>query len=323
MSTLALHRLYPNASQLVYGCMGLGGGWNNNPISNDDIQQCHRIIDTVLTEKINVFDHADIYTFTKAETVFGNVLAERPELRSHMIIQSKCGIRFEDNTGPKRYDFSQAHITQSVDGILKRLNCDYLDLLLLHRPDPLMDPREIANTLSSLEKSGKVKHFGVSNMHLHQMQFLNHYLEKPLVVNQIEMSLSQLNWLNEGVLAGQHAGADVNFAAGTLEYCQTHDIQLQSWGSLSQGLFTGQDLSAQPHSIQSTANLVAQLASEYQCSKEAIVLAFIQRHPANIQPTIGTTSLDRITACAQAAQITLSREHWYQLFVTARGNELP
>ena len=165
MSAHPLLTHLPNASQIVYGCMGIGGCWNNNPVSQADITQTHQIIDSALDSNINVFDHADIYTFSKAEMAFGKILAERPSLRESIYLQSKCGIRFDDADAPKRYDLSAKWITQSVDGILSRLNTEYLDVLMLHRPDPLTDIHEVAECINGLIASGKINHLGVSNMH--------------------------------------------------------------------------------------------------------------------------------------------------------------
>ena len=323
MKQLAIHQHCSSASQLIFGCMGLGGSWGNDPITDHDIKVAHDAIDAAFDAGINFFDHADIYTMGKAEQVFAKVLNDRPEIRDHIIIQSKCGIRLEDASAPGRYDFSPEYITAAVDGILSRLDVSYIDTLLLHRPDPLMEPWLIAETFDALYASGKVKAFGVSNMHQGQMQYLNHYLSKPLVANQLELSLNHLDWLNEGILAGQSAGSDINFTAGTLEYCQMNNVQVQAWGSLAQGLFSGKSLEGQPPHIHQTAELVEKLAAEYQTSKEAILLAFIMRHPVNIQPIIGTTNPERIRACALATNIKLTREHWYQLFVSARGNRVP
>ena len=320
---------YPLANQLrqhsplVFGCMNLGGGWNNNPLSAADIAEAHLVIDTALEAGIRIFDHADIYTFGKAEQAFGKVLTQRPELRQLMSLQSKCGIRFADSNGPQRYDFSSQWIHQSVDNILSRLQIEQLDILLLHRPDPLMQPEEVAATFAQLIQSGKVKHFGVSNMQQHQLALLQSSLVDPLLVNQLELSLSHLAWLDESTTAGCSSQPPVNFSAGTLEYCRRHKVQLQGWGSLSQGLFSGKDVSKEPEHIRATANLVQQLAAEYQVSNEAIVLGWLMRHPAHIQPVIGTTNIQRINACAQATAVQLSREHWYALYLSARGAALP
>ncbi|WP_258872183.1 aldo/keto reductase [Thalassotalea euphylliae] len=323
MNALAIHQHLPTASQIICGCMGLGGGWDQQPINKTHYHQAQQFIETALATGINYFDHADIYTFGKAEQVFGQVLAKQPSLRDQMIVQSKCAIRFDDDSGPKRYDFSKKWVTQSVDGILSRLGIEYLDVLQLHRPDPLMELAELAECLTSLQTSGKVKHFGVSNMNHHQIAYLQSALDRPIIANQIEISLQQLGWLDHGVLAGNPAGEHGNFCAGTMEYSQLNGVQIQSWGSLAQGLFSGRDVSNQAEYIKQTAKLVANLAEQYNTNADAIALAWIMRHPANIQPIIGTANPERIKRCAEASKVKLSREDWYQLYVSARGEELP
>lgn len=318
-----LQQHVPLSSRLVFGCMGLGGGWDNNDFTTEQVTQAHQAIDAALEAGITLFDHADIYTFGKAEKVFGEVLKQRPELRQQIAIQSKCGIRFQDGDIPGRYDFSKEWIVSSVEGILQRLQIEQLDLLLLHRPDPLMEADEVAEAFCQLTEQGKVQHFGVSNMQLHQMDYLNSQLDKPLVANQLELSLTHLSWLEESVTSGCSGQGINNFTPGTLEYCIKNRVQLQSWGSLSQGLFTGRDVSNEPEHIKQTATIVAQLADKYAVSKEAVVLAWLMRHPAKIQAVIGTTNSARIKACGQATETQLSREDWYKLFVSARGHALP
>lgn len=310
---------FPTASRLAYGCMGLGSA----PRSVDAIKQAENILDTCVQLGINVFDHADIYTNGSAEQAFGKALQNHPHLREQIIIQSKCGIRFADDLGPKRYDLSADWILSSVEGSLRRLNSAYLDILLLHRPDPLMEAEEVAQAFEQLHQSGKVRHFGVSNMHGPQIAYLQQHLDMPLICNQVEISLAKRDWLEEGVLAGHTAGKDVNFTADTVEYCRRNKVQIQSWGSLCRGLYSGQEVSNEPISVQQTAARVMFLASEYQATPEAIVLAWLMRHPARVQPVIGTTNCARIKACQQATSLQLSREHWYQLFVDARGHKVP
>ncbi|TMO72383.1 aldo/keto reductase [Pseudoalteromonas sp. S3776] len=323
MLNTPLAKYLPHVSRLVFGCMGLGGGWNKDAITKEHLKQTHECIDAAIAGGINFFDHADIYTFGKAEQVFGQALGERPELREHMYIQSKCGIRFEDDKGPKRYDFSAKWIEESVEGSLKRLNTDYLDVLMLHRPDPLMEVEEIAQVFSCLQESGKVRNFAVSNMQQHQMNFLQHALDMPIVANQIEASLQKHQFVDEGVYAGNADGKDLNFTPGSVEYCRHFDIQIQSWGSLCQGLYTGGDLSNASQADINTSILVNKLAALYDTTPEAIVLAWLLRHPAMIQPIIGTTNVERIAASCDALNVQLSREHWYALYVSAKGHELP
>ena len=319
---LPIRSQFPAASQLIYGCMGLGGGWNNNSITRSDVRQTVEIIDTALENNINIFDHADIYTSGKAEQVFGQALKQQPALRESMFIQSKCGIRLADANGPKRYDFSSNWIINSVNNSLKQLNIEYLDMLLLHRPDPLMVIEETADTLNNLAKAGKVRHFGVSNMHQGQIRLLQSQLNKPIVVNQIEMSLAHHDWLDNGITSGGKNTKVNGFDTGLLEFSQLHSIQLQAWGSLAQGSVVHCSKPvAQHHRL--LVDQVKTLAADYQTSSEAIALAWLMRIPMGIQPIIGTTKISRIKDCCKAQSITLSREHWYQLYEAARGAEIP
>ena len=322
-SSLALQQYLPHVSRIAYGCMGLGGGWNENPVSQQDIGQAREVIEVALEAGINLFDHADIYTFSKAEQVFGEVLKQSPALRDKMYIQSKCGIRFEDDHGAGRYDFSQSWVQHSVEQSLQRLNCEQLDVLLLHRPDPLMQLDELATTLNSLHQAGKIAHLGVSNMNTAQIAYLQSALSLPIVANQIEMSLAKTDWLDDGIAVNTPASANTGFNTGLLEYCQMHNIQLQAWGCLAQGAFSDAGLESEQKNIRKTSEYVRQLANDYGVSSEAIVLAFLLRHPAAIQPVIGTTNIQRIKACAQATNVTLTREQWYNLYVLSRGEALP
>lgn len=321
---IALNRHGFDASRIVLGCMGFGGGWNRNPITADDVKQANEAVDAALEAGINMFDHANIYAFGKAEQVFGDVLKSRPELRERIVLQSKCGIRFEEGPGsPGRYDFSDRHIVDSVDAILGRLGVETIDILLLHRPDPLMEPEEVAAAFAKLKQEGKVKAFGVSNMSPSQIRLLRTAVEEPFVANQLELNLLKLDWVNAGVHVNQRAGNEDNFPEGLLEYCRTEGIQVQSWGPLAKGLFSGRDLAGQPDNVRETAALVKQLAEQRGVSPEAIVLAWLMRHPAGIQPVIGTTNPARICACAEAEGVTLSREEWYSLYVASRGKKMP
>lgn len=311
------------ASRLVLGCMGLGGGWNDEPITEMHLAAAHAAVEAALEAGINMFDHADIYTRGKAEQVFGQVLKERPELRERIVLQSKCGIRFADNGIPGRYDFSKEHILRSVDGSLRRLGVEYLDILLFHRPDPLMEPEEVAEAMSALKSAGKVRAFGVSNMSAGQIRLLQAYSKEPFIVNQLEMSLAKIGWLDQGVHVNQSAAKEDIFPEGTLEYCRLENIQIQAWAPLAQGVFSGRDLSDQPASIRETAGLVQAMANEKSTTPEAIILAWLMRHPAGIQPVIGTANPERIRACGEAVNITLTREEWYTLYVSSRGRALP
>ena len=325
MKKLPINENGLNASQLVFGCMGLGGGWDRSPFEPEHVKQAHEAVEAAIEAKINMFDHADIYTLGKAEKVFGQVLKEKPGLREEIIIQSKCGIRFADPESglPGRYDFSKSYILDSVDGILSRLGIDYLDTLLLHRPDPLMEPAEVGEAFHQLKASGKVRSFGVSNMSAGQIRMLQKHTDEKIIVNQLEMSLNKIGWLETGVHVNQEAARQNTFPEGTMEFMQMEGIQVQAWGSLAKGLYSGKNIENESESVKQTAAMVQKLAEEKQTTPEAIVLAWLMRHPAAIQPVIGTVNPVRIKACGDAVNISLSREEWYSLYVSSRGVRLP
>ena len=313
----------PQASRVVFGCMGLGGSWDQQPVADRDVAKAQAAVEAALEIGITVFDHADIYTRGKAEQCFGALFKRQPSLRDKMLLQSKCGIRFADGAGPKRYDLSADHIRTSVDDSLGRLNTEYLDVLILHRPDALMDPAEVARAWTRIKSEGKARHLGVSNMHAAQMQWLSEALQEPLAVNQLEMSLQTLDWLEAGTCFNDAQARQSLVWAGTLEHCQRHNIQVQAWGSMAKGWFSGGAPHDAPAAVHRTARLVQELAHRHQAPLESIVLAWVMKHPARIQPVIGTANPKRIRACADATRVVLSREEWYQLYETARGHELP
>jgi predicted oxidoreductase len=316
----------PQSSRLVLGCMGFGGGWNAEPLAETDIARADAALDAALGVGITVLDHADIYTLGKAEQAFGALFQRQPSLRDRVLLQSKCGIRFADADGPKRYDLSAAHIERSVEASLRRLHTDRLDLLLLHRPDPLMQPAEVAEAFSRLHRAGKVRFFGGSNMHAAQLRWLGRHLSLPLVANQLQMSLLQHDWLEAGTTFNDPQGAASPQAAawpGTLEHCQAEGVQLQAWGALAQGRLSGRVAADATAAQRRTAALVVSMAEREAVSPEAVLLAWLLRHPAHIQPVIGTADPARIRACAQAQNLSLSREDWYALYEAARGRELP
>jgi len=323
MKPIPLQKRNIEASQLVLGCMRLGGGWDQSPITAEHYKQGHEAIEAALDIGITMFDHADIYTLGKAERVFGQVLKDRTGLREQIVLQSKCGIRFEDSEGPHRFDFSEKHILNSVDGILERLGTEYIDILLLHRPDPLVDPEEVASAIHQLKASGKVRHFGVSNMSQGQIKLLQTYSDEPFIVNQLELSLLKNGFIEQGIHVNQDAARNSIFPEGTMEFCRLENIQLQSWGPLAQGIYSGASLEGRDEHIVRTAQLVQQLAAEKNTTAEAIVLAWLMTHPAGIQPVIGTANPDRIRACRDAASLRLTREEWYTLYTSQRGQKLP
>ncbi|CAM5240937.1 Aldo/keto reductase OS=Streptomyces alboniger OX=132473 GN=CP975_11255 PE=4 SV=1 [Streptomyces alboniger] len=302
----------------LYGCMGLGGTWDDAPYTAADIAHAAAAVEAALDIGITAFDHADIYRRGKAEAVFGEVLARAPELRARVVLQTKCGIRQADGGLPGMYDLRARTIERRVEESLTRLRTDVLDVLLLHRPDPLTGPEEIAAALTSLHGQGLVRSFGVSNMSAAQIELLRAHLDVPLVVDQLEMSLVERDWVESGVLLNTEAATGNGFPHGTVEYCQAHEIQLQAWGALAQGRCTG----GQDTPI---ARLVAALAERKGTTPETILLWWLQRHPARIAPVIGTSTPERIRACRDAVRRTpdLTHEEWYDLWVTARAAPLP
>ncbi|MFD0264976.1 aldo/keto reductase family oxidoreductase [Streptomyces sp. NPDC127106] len=306
----------------LYGCMGLGGTWGPEPYGPAEITAAEAAVTAALEIGITTFDHADIYRHGKSEAVFGELLARDAGLRARITIQTKCGIRLPDGDRPGSYDLRGKTVLRRVEESLTRLRTDVIDVLLLHRPDPLADPDDIAGALASLHAQGMVRRFGVSNMGAAQIAALQARLELPLVVNQLEMSLHQRAWVEAGVLLNTPAAAANGFPFGTLEHCRDHGIQLQAWGALAQGRFTGRQETAQERA---TAELLAALAERKQVTPETVLLWWLQRHPAGIAPVIGTSDPARIRSCRQAVgrPPELDHEEWYSLWLAARGEPLP
>ncbi|WP_205843572.1 aldo/keto reductase [Nakamurella deserti] len=307
----------------LYGCMGLGGPWDVPDLTAADLAQAEAVVEAALGIGITCFDHADIYAAGKAEAVFGEVLTRSPELRRSLTLQTKVGIRLPAGDAAGLYDLRAATITTRVRQSLDRLRTDRIDVLLLHRPDPLTPPAEVAQALTALRDEGLVGAFGVSNMSAAQIGALQVHLDEPLVVDQLEMSLYRRDWVESGVLVNTTAATGNGFPHGTLEYCAAHGIALQAWGSMAQGRYTGR--AGGDAAAQATTALVASLAEAKNTTPETIVLWWLQRHPAGIAPTIGTTDTDRIAACADAVdrRPELTHDEWYRLWTTARGAALP
>ncbi|MFJ2740695.1 aldo/keto reductase family oxidoreductase [Streptomyces sp. NPDC087440] len=302
----------------LYGCMGLGGTWDPEPYTARDIADAQAAVEAALSIGITVFDHADIYRHGKSEAVFGELLARDAGLRERITLQTKCGIRLPDGNHGGRYDLRATSIVRRVEESLTRLRTDVIDVLLLHRPDPLTGPEEIAEALGSLHAQGLVRRFGVSNMSAAQISLLQSHLDVPLTTNQLEMSLAARDWVESGVLLNTRAAADNGFPHGTVEHCQARGIQLQAWGALAQGRYTGRTPSP-------AARLVSDLAARKGTTPETILLWWLQRHPARIAPVIGSSRPERILNCADAVRRApeLTHEEWYELWIAARGEPLP
>ncbi len=308
-----------NVSQIGYGAMSIGGSWDDTPLPNSVRKAAMEVVRTALDAGINFFDHADIYCNGKSEKAFADLWKDRPHLRQDIYLQTKCGIRF---TPPHRFDFSYEHIIASVEESLSRLRTDYIDVLLLHRPDPLVEPEEVARAFDELKSAGKVRWFGVSNHTAAQMDLLRKYLNQPIITNQVEFNLIHTQMLDEGILFNQD-NSRITRNEGVIEYCRLHNITLQAWAPLAAGRLAGIPRPNDSPHIRKTANLVEQMASEKGVRTEAILIAWILRHPAHIQPLPGTTNPERLRAACEAEHISLTREEWYSLFLAGRGDALP
>lgn len=325
--------MHDDGTRLLFGCMGLGGGWEKGPIEAADLAAAHAAIDAALQAGITVFDHADIYRGGKAEEVFGRVLADRPGLAASLHLQTKCGIVLGTAEAPGRYDSSAPAIAARVDGSLARLGVERIDTLLIHRPDPLTPPEEIAAAFAALRAAGKVGRLGVSNHSGAQMARLQAVLDEPLAVNQLQLSLGHRGWLESSVMVNVAPGSETggtgadaaSFPHGTLEYCADHGVELQAWGAMDRGRYTGAHAADVPAADRETATMVARLAEELGCRPEALVLGWLMRHPVAIRPVVGTTDPARIAACtdAEAVAARMSGDDWYGLWTAARGEPLP
>ncbi|MEO3942182.1 aldo/keto reductase [Paenarthrobacter nicotinovorans] len=311
--------------RLIYGCMGLGGPWDGTSYGAAEIDQAAAVVEDAQGIGVGLFDHADIYRSGKSEAVFGEVLARSQGLREKIQLQTKCGIRLGERGLQTHYDLSREAILERVNGSLKRLQTDYVDVLLLHRPDPLMDPREVADAVGQLMSEGKVRQLGVSNMSGAQIAFLQDQLETPIVANQLEMSLLRRDWLESTVLVNHADGMGFSFPHGTLEHCMAKGIELQAYGSLAQGRYTGAPAAELSPAESAATEMLEILAGEKNTTPESVLLGWLMKHPAGISPVIGTTNPGRIKACADAASVaaTMTRAQWYGLWVAARGSNIP
>lgn len=285
-------------------------------INSLDQAQAERFVQTCLDHGANFFDHADIYGGGKCEEIFADAVHMSSSVREKLILQSKCGIRHNIGT----FDFSKEHILASVDGILKRLRTDYLDVLLLHRPDTLVEPEEVAAAFDELESAGKVRHFGVSNQHPRQIELLKKAVRQPLIANQLQLSITNATMITSGLNVNMLNDEAVDRDGGILDYCRLHDITIQPWSPFQYGFFEGVFIDS-PKYPELNAKM-DEIAAKYSVSKTTIAIAWLLRHPAKMQPVTGTMNLERIQDCIKAADVTLTREEWYGLLLAA-GNKLP
>lgn len=286
-------------------------------ISEMTVDQVEELIESALAVGINAFDIADCYGHGECERILGEVLKRRPDLREKMWIQSKCGIRMEDFT---YFDFSKEHILEAVDGILERLGVDYIDSLLLHRPDALMEPEEIAEAFDILKAQGKVIDFGVSNQNPMMMELIKKDVKQPLVANQLQLSAAFTPSFDAGFHVNMKQDAGIVRDSSIFEYCRLNDVVIQAWSVLQFDYFGGVFLGSEKYS--ELNRVLERLAEKYQVTPSAIAIAWVLRYPAQMQAVIGTTKSERVAQAAKAADIVLTRKEWYEIYLAA-GNDLP
>ncbi|MGG3466057.1 aldo/keto reductase family oxidoreductase [Neobacillus pocheonensis] len=276
--------------------------------------EAERFVHSALEEGANFFDHADIYGGGTCEEIFADAINMNADIREKIILQSKCGIR------KGMFDFSKEYILESVDGILKRLKTEYLDVLLLHRPDALVEPEEVAEAFELLETSGKVRHFGVSNQNPMQIQLLKKYVKQPLVANQLQLSITNATMISNGINVNMENDAAINRDGSVLDFCRLNDITIQPWSPFQFGFFEGVFLGNEK--FPELNQQIDEIAAKYEVSNTTIAIAWILRHPAKMQPVTGTMNMDRLRDCIKASEIRLTREEWYSIY-RAAGNILP
>lgn len=292
-------------SEVSLGCMRIGG-MEDSALDN--------LIATSLELGIDFYDHADIYGGGKCEEVFAKSVKRLGIDRSKLILQSKCGIR------RGFFDFSKEHILDSADRILQRLDTDYLDILLLHRPDTLIEPEEVAEAFNILHDSGKVRNFGVSNFNPGQIELLQASLAQKLHVNQLQLSITNTGMIDQGLTVNMSHDNGINRDGGVLDYCRLKKLTIQAWSPFQYGFFEG--VFIDNPKFPELNKVLDEQAEKYGVTKTGLAIAWIQRHPAKIQSVLGTTNVDRVKQVAHACTIELSRPDWYEIYRGA-GNILP
>lgn len=292
-------------SEISLGCMRI------SELSNKDIST---LIQTALDCGINFFDHADIYGGGQSEAKFAEALDMSPRVREKMLIQTKCGIR------KGFFDFSKEHILEAVDGSLKRLRTDYLDVLLLHRPDALVEPEEVAEAFTILQDSGKVKYFGVSNQNPMHIELLTKFVKQPILFNQLQLSITNTGMIDAGINVNMEIDPSIDRDGSILDYCRLKGITIQPWSPFQYGFFEGVFLDNPK--FPELNKKIDEIAAAKGVTNTAIAIAWLLRHPARMQPIIGTTNPQRVKDSCQASGITLTRPEWYEIY-RAAGNKLP
>jgi len=306
MQNIALPQSNLLVSPIVLGLMRIG---------SMSVPEAEKLIEAALDLGLNHFDHADIYAGGNSEKIFGQVLKAHPDWRKHMVIQDKCAI-----VPGKMYDFSKEHILQAVDGCLERLGQSSMDILLLHRPDALMEPEEVAEAFDYLARTGKVHYFGVSNHTPYQIKLLRSVVKQPLIINQLQLSLMHAGLVEAGMNMNNHTDAAIDRDNSAMDYARLHRMTVQAWSPMQYGFFEGVFVGNEKFPELNKA--LDELAHEYGVTPSAIAIAWILRHPASIQAIVGTTNIGRLKDIVKAADVTLTREQWYKLYKAA-GHPLP
>lgn len=291
--------------QIALGCMR---------IAKLNIDKLERLISCALENGVNFFDHADIYGKRKCEELFGEVLKRNPAFRKKMIIQSKCGIC------KGYYDLSKEYIIKQAEESVKLLNCGYLDILLLHRPDALVDYKEVNEAFNYLYDKGLVKSFGVSNMNPMQIELYNKYLDHKIDHNQVQFSIVHSHMISEGLFVNMSEEEAVLRSGSLIEYSMLKDLKLQAWSPLMASWDDGSFIDNPKY--EELNNKLEEIGKKYNVSKNAIAVAWVLRHPANIIPIVGTTSVKHLLEIINAKNIELTREEWYSLYLSS-GHILP
>jgi len=314
MQTISLGVGLLTSSRLAYGCWRVAGTWDPSEATSESRASGRRAIIAAYEAGYTLFDNADIYCRGEAERILGETLKEVSGMRERVVIVTKGGIRPAGDPqpgAPKRYDFSASYLVNACEQSLRRLGIETIDIYLLHRPDFLADPGEVASAFSQLKAAGKVRYFGVSNFRPMLVIALQSACPMPLVVHQVEISLARLDALTDG----------------TLDQCLIEKITPMAWSPLAAGLIgDGADRllpSQKAYRPQQFLPELDAIAKARGVGRAAIALAWLLKHPANIQPIIGSINPDRIRAAAQAADLELTREEWYRLLIAARGEPLP
>lgn len=305
MKTMKLGKSDLTVSNISLGCMRM---------YKLTLKEAEDVVRTALELGITFFDHADIYGEGRSEEIFAEAVGMNPSVREKIFIQTKTGIR------KGYYDFSKEHILQSVDRSLKRLKTDYIDVLLLHRPDALVEPEEVAEAFALLKESGKVRWFGVSNHTPMQIELLKKYVKEALIVNQLQFSVMHTNMIDAGIQMNTLFENSVDRTGYVLDYCRLHDITIQAWSPFQFGFFEG--VFVDNDRFPELNAKLAEVGEKYGLTKTGAAIAWILRHPAKIQPIVGTMNIQRLKEIAQASEVNITREEWYAIY-RAAGNRLP